>query len=106
MNATDSKNMGDTNLSEYTFLQTLVKDSFQKENLLAGIIEKQSNGDTKTQHIVPVANAAETNNLPENETFLKDLSVEVAKILIKNAEIVKLVNHKVNARITGLEKKT
>ena len=91
--------------SRSSLLQTLVRDTLKQENFLASVVEKHSNeeNDVKQSNFTSVT-AASDKNLLENETFLKDLSQAVARVLVQNEEFIKLINEKDYERIAVLER--
>ena len=104
MNTTDSGHIDAMNLSQSPFLQNLVI-TLKKENLLTSIIEKHANEKNEAREMTFASHTATTaNNLLENATFLKVLSLAAAKVLADNIGFVKLMNQKVNEKTTVLEK--
>ena len=92
-------------LSQSSLLQTLVRDTVKQENLLACVVKRHSReGNDVKQSSFTSDTAARDKNLQEDKTFLKDLPLAVARVLVENEEFIKLINEKVYERIAVLEK--
>ena len=97
--------MDAVDLSRSSLLQTLVRDTLKQENFLASVVKKHSSeeNDVKQSNFTSDTAASEK-NLLEDKTFLKNLSLAVARVLVENEEFIKLINEKVYERIAVLEK--
>ena len=93
-------------LSQSSLLQTLVRDTLKQDNLLASVVKRhlREENDVIKQSSFTSDTAASDKNLLEDKTFLKDLSLAVARVLVLNEEIIKLINEKVYEKIATLEK--
>ena len=92
-------------LSRSSLLQTLVRNTLKQENLLASVVKRHSSkaNDVKQSNFTSDT-AANDKNLLEDKTFLKELSLTVARVLVENEEFIKLINEKAYERIAVLEK--
>ena len=92
-------------LSQSSLLQNLVRDTLKEDNLLASVVKRHSReeNDVKQSSFTSDTAASDKNPL-EDKTFLKDLSLAVARVLVLNEEFIKLINEKVYEKIATLEK--
>ena len=81
--------MDAVDLSRSSLLRTLVRDTPKLENLLASVVKRHSREENDVkQRSFTNDTAASDKNLLKDKTFLKDLSLAVAKVLVENEEFI------------------